>query len=156
MLSCIGSTLLQLSFHFQNILISWSTNPFYASRIAIYYGIVIFCYFLGFKFAYSIPISLMRHNFKRNAKHHINMCEIRVIATSYIITLFVLTVPMATVSIFIVFIPINYSAEESVSGVTTIYKGAVILIGALIAYRVGSYWLYNRDKKSKEKQNKNE
>ena len=98
----------------------------------------------------------MRHNFKCNTKHHINMCEIRVIATSYIITLFVLTVPMATVSIFIVFIPINYSVEESVSGVTTIYKGAVILIGALIAYRVGSYWLYNRDKKSKEKQNKNE
>ena len=58
MVLCIGSTILSLSFHFQNILIAWSTTQFYASKIAFFYGIVIFTYFLAFKYAYSVPITL--------------------------------------------------------------------------------------------------
>ena len=53
---CIGSTVLSLSFHAQNIFIAWDIDPFYASRIALYYGVSIFMYILTFRHAYSLPV----------------------------------------------------------------------------------------------------
>lgn len=44
----IGSTVLSLSFHTQNIFIAWNIDPFYASRIALYYAVIIFVYTLTF------------------------------------------------------------------------------------------------------------
>ena len=43
-----GSTFLQISCHIPSILMAWSTDPFYASKIAVYYTVYIF-------FNYTIP-----------------------------------------------------------------------------------------------------
>ena len=72
MLFCIASALLTLSFHFQNILIAWSTDPFYASRIALFYGIIAFCYFISFKYAYIFPLKYNSYIFSLTIKPIIN------------------------------------------------------------------------------------
>ena len=48
-------------------------------------------------------------------------------------------------AVFIYYIPINHSIEESINGVQTIYNGAVLLIGGLIAYNIG--WFYYHSNK---------
>jgi len=53
---CIGSTVLSLSFHVQNILLAWNIDPFYASRITLYYGVTIFVYILTFRHAYYLTV----------------------------------------------------------------------------------------------------
>ena len=49
-----GSTLLSLTFHFPSILIAWASAPFYASRIAFYYAIILFLYFIAFRCNYKL------------------------------------------------------------------------------------------------------
>lgn len=51
----------------------------------------------------------------------------------------------ATNVLFYYFISINFSNEESTSGVQAIYDSGILLIGALIAYNVG--WFYFHVKK---------
>ena len=121
---CISSTILQLSFHFPNILIAWSIDALYASSIALYYGIVFFLYQFSFECAFLVP-----HYLKWNNKKRWIICL-------YTIAFVFVTGTLATITIFIVHIPIHHSIEESMSGVTAIYNGVVLLIGALIAYKV--------------------
>ena len=40
---CIGSTVLSLSFHFQDVLAAWTTTPFYGSKIALFLWYSDFC-----------------------------------------------------------------------------------------------------------------
>ena len=56
-LLCCGSTILMMSFHFPTILMAWSSDPFYASRIALYYGIGTFCLFISIKVAYNVSFT---------------------------------------------------------------------------------------------------
>ena len=189
---CVESTILSLSFHFQNILIAWSTDPFYASRIAVYYGIVIFVYYHTFKNTYLLPIVCKReftaqpsadsHNnvsntapqtmSERDGENCCNSCiektwgcgkeieeedkkeRTRMRTTSCVVGLGILCVVIAGIllsgfhalnAVFIYYIPINHSIEESINGVQTIYNGAVLLIGGLIAYNIG--WFYYHSKK---------
>ena len=128
-LCIIGSTVLSLSFHFQNILLSWATNPFYASRIAIYYGIVLFIYFIAFKSTYTIVLSL------NNGDSNDIMCVL--VSCALPATFVIVTGVLIAVTLFVFVIPINYAIEESVSGVATIYNSAVLLIAGLIAYNIG-------------------
>ena len=181
---CIGSTIISLSFHFQNILIAWSTDPFYASRIAVYYGIVIFVYYLTFRNTYFIPLvckNVFTSQPSANTTHApspdaesecncvscCNKCiektwgcfqkateeeekeRRKMRTTSCVVGLRILCVVTVGVllsgfhalnAVFIYYIPINHSIEESINGVQIIYNGAVLLIGALIAYNVG--WFY--------------
>ena len=191
---CVGSTILSLSFHFQNILIAWNTDPFYSSRIAVYYGIVIFVYYHTFKNTYLLPIVWKREftaqpsavsntaspttppttasSTMSDDECCVKCCRktwgcgkeiegdvkkkerTRMRTTSCVVGLGILFVVIAGIllsgfhalnAVFIYYIPINHSIEESVNGVQTIYNGAVLLIGGLIAYNIG--WFYYHSKK---------
>ena len=137
----VGSTVLSLSFHFQSILLSWATNPFYASRIAIFYGIVLFIYFISFKSTYTMMSSLivrpMMHNMAAIIRKKWFYCSCVLVSLSLLTTFVIVTGVLIAVTIFVFLIPINYAIEESVSGVATIYNSAVLLIAGLIAYNVG-------------------
>ena len=137
MLLCIASGLLTLSFHFQNILIAWSTDPFYASRIALFYGIIIFCYFLCVKYAYSLPLKILRKYEDPKKCNHWNTCELVTVVISLFVTICVCTGIILVVAMFIIHVPINNSIENSLTGITALFNGAVILIGGYIAYTVG-------------------
>ena len=50
--SIVGSAILSFTAHFPSILMAWATDPFYASRIAIFYGFTIGAYFTAFHFTY--------------------------------------------------------------------------------------------------------
>ena len=136
-ISCISSTLLALSFHFQNILIAWTMAPFYAGRIALYYGVIIFVYFLSLKYAYTWPISKTTdENVKKDVKKKLYYFAIFLLVCATIIV----TGLVATAAIFIVYVPLNNSIEQSAVGISTIYHGAVLLAGGLIAYNVGGHY----------------
>ena len=69
--------------------------------------------------------------------------------TAFIIFLFVafpvsfglVTAVIATFSTFVASVNVNNSIETSADGVTTIYNGAVVLIGSLLAFRIGWYYI---------------
>ena len=150
MLFCIASALLTLSFHFQNILIAWSTDPFYASRIALFYGIIAFCYFTSFKYAYIFPLKLSRRNNSPNRGNegpnksdHWNIRELIAVAISLFFAIGLSSGVIITVVLFFTHVPINNSIENSLTGLTTIFNGAVVLIGGFIAYRVSVKYFGN-------------
>ena len=130
MILCISSTVLALSFHFQTILIAWTITPFYAGRIFLYYGVIIFVYFLSLKYTYILSVELC--DGKYNA---------RFIVISLLFTTVVVSGVVTTVAIFVVYVPTINTIEEFAIGITTIYHGAVLFIGGLIAYNVGGHYL---------------
>ena len=132
---CIGSTILSLSFHIQNILIAWSTDPVYASRISIFYGILIFSLFLSCKYAYSVPITL-----RRMVSNAPKRSDVLLVGATITVTVFIVAGIHIAAAIFYSHIPINNAIEESVTGISSIYNSAVLLIGGLIAYNVGWYY----------------
>ena len=130
-LLCFGSTLLMISFHFQTILMAWSSDPFYASRIALYYGIAIFCLFISIKFAYNVSLT-------KNI--YVQIC----VRIGSVVVMFIFVAgSIVTVLIFVAAIPVNNSIEQSSEGITSIYNGAVVLIGSIIAYKVGWHYFGN-------------
>ena len=210
------SALLSLSFHFPYILMAWVTDPFYASRIAVFYAIIISIYFTGFHYGY---IALCPPEDKQGSTQggeqggtqggeqggtqggeqggtqggeqggtqggeqggtqggeqggtqggeqgveqgeyygcfkiitvHVKKyrCKI-IIGKKYncfktfigLSVIFVLiSGVIMTVAIFVASIPVNNSIETSADGITTLYNGVVILIGGLVAYRIGSYYI---------------
>ena len=133
MICCIGSTVMSLSFHFQDILIAWSTAPFYASKIALFYGIVIFVHFMSSKYAYIMSSELAELCCKKKT---LKCAKIVII----IITSIFVIGTIATVATFIVHFPTNNFIEESVTALTTIYNGAIILFGGLLAYKLGLFY----------------
>ena len=147
-LLCAGSTALLLSFHFQNILIAWTSDPFYASRIALYYGIFIFINFVSIRYAYNLSLSVMTEIqkmsiYKKYCKCFLgchNCLEIFVVLASLLVTFVLVSGIIVIVITFVAHIPVNNSIEEAADGITTIYNGAVILIFVLIAYKVGNYF----------------
>ena len=143
MLLCIASAILSLSFHFQNILIAWSTDPFYASRIALFYGIITFYYFTSIKYGYSFPLKILRRDEDSNNCHHWNTCELISVVISLFITLCLCSFIIIPVVLFVIHVPINNSIEQSLTGITTIFNGTVILIGGFIAYRVSIQYFGN-------------
>ena len=136
---CAGSTVLSLSFHFQSILMAWSNDPFYASQIAIFYGVFIFIYFIAFKYAYSVSLKLWKVKMKQAPYDRNLLCLVIFTLTTAFVAV---TGIIAPATIFVVYIPVNNSIEESADGVRTIYSGAILFIGGIIAYNVG--WFYFR------------
>ena len=124
---CIGSSLLSLSYHFQDVLIAWTTTPFYGSKIALFYGIVIFVHFISFKFAYTLSTALVENH---------NMRKSCLVVISLIITTVTVTGTVVTVAIFVAVFPTNNFIEQSVTALTTIYNGAIVLFGGLLAYKL--------------------
>lgn len=144
-----GSSALSLSFHFPNILMAWATDPFYASRIGLFYGSVFVCYFTAFHYAYRFSFEVAKLNdFCKDMANKNNFCSRLVKWTHFCIGMASITVAFAlttglivTFVIFVVNIPVNNSIESSTDGVTTIYNGAIVLIGILLAYKIGGHFL---------------
>ena len=124
---CIGNLVLVLSYHFQYILIAWTLTPFYAGSILLYYGVIIFAAFLSLKYTYICTHNSISTN---------RFCLASTLFIATVVTLFV----VITTLMFIIFVPIDGSIENSAVGITTIYHGGVLLIGGLVAYNVGGYY----------------
>ena len=134
-----GSTIFQVSFHIPSILMAWSTDPFYASKIAVYYAVYIFLNYTTSKYTYRLSLKLCE-----SRKYSI-CCVI----FSVTFALLLINGVLITITIFIVKIPVNNSIEESAHGVESLYNGAVVLIGGIIAYNVGWYYLFDSKKAKK-------
>ena len=133
----VSSTLLSLTFHFQNVLLAWVTNPLYASRIALFYGIIIFLDFLVFKYVYTIPLAFA-------SLLNLGSKGTRVVAFLGVICVilsgFVLIGLQAMIVVLLIYIPINNSLEESANGISVIYNSVFLLFGGIIAYNVGGLY----------------
>ena len=116
---CIGSTVLSLSFHFQNVLIAWTATPLYAEKIALFYGIVIFVLFVSFKYTYILSTKVVKG------------CMAYIV---FIIFTILVTINVVIVTSFVAFFPTNHSIEQSITALTTISNGAIFL-GGLLAYK---------------------
>ena len=126
----VGSFVVSLASHFPYILMAWATDP---SRIAFFYGIVVFSYFVTFFSAFYTT-----HNFPLG-KHR--CVHIIVIGFILIVSGTLVTGVLITLAMFVAVVPVNNSIETAAEGVTTIYNGVVVLIGALIAYRIGWHYI---------------
>ena len=133
----VSSTLLSLTFHFQNILLAWVTNPLYASRIALFYGVIIFLDFVVFKYVYTIPLAFASL-LNLGAKGTRVVAFLGVICV--ILSGFILIGLQATIVVFLIYIPINNSLEESANGISVIYNSVFLLFGGIIAYNVGGLY----------------
>ena len=134
-LTCFGSSLLQISVHIPNILMAWSGDPFYASKIAIYYAIFIFSNFIALKNSYIVG---------RQIEKSIDGCKCSCVTVFLVIFLVFISVNgiLVTITIFVVSIPVHNSISEAADGVTSIYNGGMVLIGGIIAYNVGWYYFF--------------
>ena len=65
------------------------------------------------------------------------------VVISLFITLLLSSGIIITVVLFFTHVPINNSIENSLTGLTTIFNGAVVLIGGFIAYRVSVKYFGN-------------
>ena len=136
-----GSSLLSLTFHFPSILLAWASAPFYASRIAFYYAIGLFLYFIAFRCNYRLFESYRFKLFCTNEKTFSQWSWIVLMASSGV-TFFAVSLFISLLCILVVTVPINNSIETVSDGITTIYNEAVLLIGGLLAYKIGWYYLF--------------
>lgn len=153
-LICFGSSLLQISVHIPNILMAWSSDQFYASKIAIYYAIFIFSNFIALKNAYIVgcKVGTYSHNtyptgarqfIEKNIDGYRCSClTISLVIFLVIIAIIVVNGILVTITIFVVSIPVHNSISEAADGVTSIYNGGMVLIGGIIAYNVGWYYFF--------------
>ena len=127
-----GSTIFQISFHIPSILMAWSTDPFYASKIGVYYAVYIFLNYTASKYTYILSLKLCKS------------CKYSILCTifSVIFALLLINGVLITITIFVVNIPVNNSIEESADGIKSLYNSAVVLIGGIIAYNVGWYYFF--------------
>lgn len=136
-----GSTLLSLSAHFPSILMAWATNPFYASRIALYYIFSIAAYYTTFHYTYIFSSKAFG---KIEGRDVIFTKKAWILVPlSLIFSFMLVTGVIVTITIFVISVPVSNSIETTSEGVTSIYNGAVILIGGLLAYKIGWYYLGN-------------
>jgi hypothetical protein len=134
------SAFLSLASHFPSIIMAWATDPFYASKIALFYGIVIFSYFTAFHYSYIVTRKACTK--EENGKIVIKTLSF----CGYLALLFIASVLCVSgviiiITLFVINVPVNNSIETVSDGVTTIYNGVVVLVGGLVAYRIGWYYL---------------
>ena len=134
--SIVGSTLLSITAHFPSILMAWATDPFYAYKIGLFYVLTIGTYFTAFHFAYIFS----RKCFYNDGDFK---CFIAMTVLLIIVSFIFVSGIVVILSLFVVTVPVSNSIETAAEGVNTIYNGAVILIGALLAYRIGWHHIGN-------------
>ena len=131
-----GSTALSVSLHFPNILMAWATDPFYASRIALIYGATFISYFTAFHYAYILSSKVAEMSYGCFVElTHFWSGVVSIVAVFMLISMIAFTF-----IIFVVSIPVNNSIESSADGIKNVYNGAVVLIGILIAYKIGHFF----------------
>lgn len=152
----VGSFFVSLTSHLPSILMAWATDPFYASRIGLYYLIVICLYYVAFYYSYILSYNTIYINEESVLKKLIcccydkvlriypcnrllqnkKFCLVIIVTISFIISFVSVSAIIATVTIFVASVPVNNSLESSTDSVTTIYNGVVVLIGGVVAYTV--------------------
>ena len=136
----IGGALLSITAHFPSILMAWATDAFYASRIALFYGVIIFCYFSGFNYTYVASNNALYDNGSDDGRVNSKKYFCFILPFFLFCSFLAVSLVVVIITLYIVSVPVNNSIETTSDGVTSIYNGAVILIGALLAYKIG--WQY--------------
>ena len=131
----IGAAVLSITAHFPSILMAWATDPFYASRIALFYGIIVFCYFSSFHYTYVASNNTFYEKIDKKAYFYG-----LVVPASLFCSFVAISLVVMIITVYVVSVPVNNSIETASEGVTSIYNGAIVLIGGLLAYRIG--WQY--------------
>ena len=70
LVTCLGSSVLLVSVHIPNILMAWAGDPLYASRIAIYYAIVLISNFTAIKNAYIVGYNIGNYDPKGTIREY--------------------------------------------------------------------------------------
>ena len=109
---------------------AWATDPFYASRIGFFYAFTIGSFFSVFHFVYIATTKA----FKDKDKFYF------ILVASLTTSFFSVAGVIVIVALYVAVVPITNSIETASEGVSTIYSGAVVLISALLAYRIGWYY----------------
>jgi hypothetical protein len=117
---------------------AWATDPFYASKIALFYGIIVFCYFTAFHYSYVV---ILKRSDLELGQVKFTPFKLCLVLCSLVSSFFAVSIIVCITAVFVVSIPVNNSIETVSDGVTTIYNGVVILVGGLVAYRIGWYYL---------------
>ena len=112
---------------------AWETDSFYASRVALFYGIVVFCFLSSFNSTYVASNKAFIKRIK-NKRYYYGLVLPAALLCSFLAVSLVLII-----TLYVVTVPVNNSIETASEGVTSIYNGAV-LIGGLLAYKIG--WQY--------------
>ena len=157
---CFGAIFLQLTLHIPSILLAWSIDPLYASKIVIHYGILIFSNYVSIKYVYIASYKVIPNNNNSNPNPDDNsnsnpnpddnsnndskrtrdwFCIIIIL----FFTLLFVNALLVILALFFVSVPVDNSIEESADGLTSIYNGVVVLIGGLIAYNIGWNYFFN-------------
>ena len=131
----VGSLCLAVSYHIPNIIMAWATDPFYSSRIFLYYGVIFFVYFSTFQAVYIMSYKVLAR--KITSRLYLFLITV----TFLFISLLLSTGILITMTIFVVNAPVNHSIEAAAGGVDTVYNSMVVIVGALIAYRIGWHYL---------------
>ena len=131
----IGGAILSVTAHFPSILMAWATDSFYASRVALFYGIVVFCYFSSFNCTYISSKKAFYDRIYVKGYYYGLVLPAALFCSFLAVSLVVLII-----TLYVVTVPVNNSIETTSEGVTSIYNGAVVLIGGLLAYKIG--WQY--------------
>lgn len=141
-LSCVliaGSAILSLTAHFPSILMAWATDPFYASQVALFYGIIIFSYFTTFHYSYIVSSRAFGEKENGEVKFTKKLCVL--VPISLFVTFIAVFTVICLIVVFVVTVPVSNSIETATEGVTSIYNGAIVLIGGLLAYRIGWHYI---------------
>ena len=141
-LSCVliaGSAILSLTAHFPSILMAWATDPFYASQVALFYGIIIFSYFTTFHYSYTVSSRAFGEKENGEVKFTKKLCVL--VPISLFVTFIAVFTVICLIAVFVVTVPVSNSIETATEGVTSIYNGAIVLIGGLLAYRIGWHYI---------------
>ena len=141
-LSCVliaGSAILSLTAHFPSILMAWATDPFYASQVALFYGIIIFSYFTAFHYSFIVSSRAFGEKENGEVKFTKKLCVL--VPISLFVTFIAVFTVICLIAVFVVTVPVSNSIETATEGVTSIYNGAIVLIGGLLAYRIGWHYI---------------
>lgn len=161
---CFSAPFFQFICHIPSILLAWSSDPFYASKIVVYYAIFIFANYVTVKYTYILSLTVLdqldknQHSHFQNAERRccrvpkfvsgiLKQCFLFPKITSMIIS-FVAVIfvngALVTLAIFFGSIPVytNTSIESSASAIAAILTGGVIIIGLIITYNVVWHYLF--------------
>ena len=122
--------LLSLASHAHYILIAWITDPLYATGIKINYVIFYVIHLLVLKQSCKSYDLLVKC--KSGCKALFGCIAVLAVFAVWLVSLSL----QVLVTAFFVYIPINYSIEDTPSKLLTIIQGAVVLIVGLIAWKV--------------------
>lgn len=133
-----GSAILSLTAHFPSILMAWVTDPFYASRIALFYGIAIGAYFTTFHFIYILSVRVCNKH-QTAGQDRKKCCYVTCIIILLITTAVFVSGVIVIMALFVVAVPVSNSIETAADGISSLYSGAILLLLCWLTGSVGNF-----------------